>query len=163
MARSPRRLAAVLAVAATTALGLGACSPITTMQTYAASDGVRGDLGESIRVENIMVLSSSEGAAGTLLGAVVNRGSEDTEVTLTVDGVSGGVPLSVEAGTTLLLSPEHEDVTLPTVPVPPGAVLAVQVSAPEAGSLTLDVPVLNGDIPPYDEYLPAENSADETA
>ncbi|UFU07184.1 hypothetical protein [Ruania halotolerans] len=157
MARSTRRLAAVLALAATTALGAGACSPITTMEMYAPSDGVRADLGESIRVENLMVLSASEGGAGAVLGAVVNDGAEPTEVTLTAEGVSGGLVLSVDAGATLLLGPDHEDVTLPAVAVPPGAVLEMQVSAPEAGSTSLDVPVLDGAIPPYDEYLPAEN------
>ncbi|UFU03518.1 hypothetical protein LQF12_02595 [Ruania suaedae] len=159
MARSTRRLVATLALAAATAVGVGACSPITTMQPYAPSDGVRGEVvGGDVRVvvENLMILSTAEGAAGTILGGVVNHSPEDVEVTLSSAEIAEGVQLSVAAGETLLLSPDHEDVELAAVPVPPGATLQMQVSTAQTGSITLPVPVLNGDIPPYDEYLPAE-------
>ncbi|QOR71421.1 hypothetical protein IM660_03735 [Ruania alkalisoli] len=158
MARSTRRLVAALTLAAATAVGVGACSPITTMQSYAPSDGVQGELeGGDVRVlvENLMVLSAEEGAPGTVLGALVNRGAEAVEVTLSNAEVTGGIQLTVEADSTLLLSPDHEDVVFPAVPVPPGAVLELQVSTEQTGSITLPVPVLNGDIPPYGEYLPS--------
>lgn len=155
VARSTRRLAAALLLTGAAALGVGACSPITTMNVYAPSDGVRGDLGTQIRVENLMILSPAEGAEGTVLGAVVNQATSPVDVTLTIDGVSGGIQLNVPAQETLLLSPDHEVVSLPTVPVRPGAVTSVQISTPESGSITLDVPVLDGTLPEYEEYVPA--------
>ena len=155
MARSTRRLAAALLLTGATALGAGACSPITTMNSYAPSDGVRGDLGTQLRVENLMILSPAEGAEGIVLGGLVNETTSPVDVSLAVEGVSGGQQLSVPAQDTLLLGPDHEAVTIPTVPVPPGAVVSVQVSTPESGSLALDVPVLDGTLPAYRELVPA--------
>ena len=155
MARSTRRLAAALLLTGATALGVGACSPITTMNSYAPSDGVRGDLGTQLRVENLMILSPAEGAEGVMLGALVNETTSAVDVSLAVEGVSGGQQLSVPAQDTLLLGPDHEAVTIPAVPVPPGAVVSVQVSTPESGSVALDVPVLDGTLPAYRELVPA--------
>lgn len=155
MARSTRRLAAALLLTGATALGVGACSPITTLNSYAPSDGVRGDLGTQLRVENLMILSPAEGAEGAVLGGLVNETTSPVDVTLAIEGVSGGQQLNVPAQDTLLLGPDHEAVTIPAVPVPPGAVVSVQVSTPESGSIALDVPVLDGTLPAYREYVPA--------
>lgn len=154
MARSSRRLAAALLLTGVTALGLGACSPITTMDAYAPSDGVRGDLGTQLRVENLLILSPAEGAEGTVLGGLVNESSTDADVTLTIEGGSEGQQLDVPAGQTLLLGPEHHEVTLSTVPAPPGATIQVQLSTPQSGSVTLDVPVLDGAQSYYQDEVP---------
>lgn len=155
MARSSRRLAAALLLTGATALGVGACSPITTMDMYAPSDGVRGDLGTQLRVENLMILSPAEGAQGVVLGGLVNETTSPVDVSFAIEGVSGGQQLNVPPQDTLLLGPDYEGVTVPAVPAPPGAVVSVQVSTPESGSITLDVPVLDDTLPPYDEYVPA--------
>ena len=102
-----------------------------------------------------MILSPAEGAEGTVLGGLVNQTSDPADVTLLVDGDSTGQQLNVPGDETLLLGPDHEEVTLSSVQVPPGATVSVQLSTPESGSVTLDVPVLDGTIPPYDEYVPA--------
>lgn len=154
MARSSRRLAAALLLTGATALGVGACSPITTLNSYAPSDGVRGDLGTQLRVENLMILTAAEGAEGTVLGGLVNETTSPADVTLVVGSDATGHQVDVPGGESLLLGPEHHEVTLSAVPAPPGATVSVQVSTPESGSLTLDVPVLDGTIPPYDEYVP---------
>ncbi|WP_022918438.1 hypothetical protein [Ruania albidiflava] len=154
MARSSRRLAAALLLTGVTALGVGACSPITTMQAYAPSDGVRAELGTQLRVENLLVLTSAEGAEGTVLGALVNESTSAADVTLAIDGVSGGQQLEVPAGGTLLLGPEHHEVALSTVPAAPGATVPVQVSTSQSGSVTLDVPVLDGTLPYYEDKVP---------
>lgn len=155
MARSSRRLAAAVLLTGVTALGASACSPIETMQPYSPSDGIRGELGEQIRVENLMILSPAEGADGTVLGAVTNTTTSPADVSFSVDGVSGALQVNVPAEGTVLLGPDHETLTLSSVPVPPGAVLDVQISTSAVGSVTLGVPVLDGTIPPYDEYVPS--------
>lgn len=154
MARSSRRLAAALLLTGVTALGVGACSPITTMDAYAPSDGVRADLGTQLRIENLLILSPAEGAEGTVLGGLVNESTSDADVSLAIEGVSGGQQLDVPAGQTLLLGPEHHEVTLSTVPAPPGATVQVQISTSQSGSVTLDVPVLDGTVSYYQDEVP---------
>ncbi len=155
MARSSRRLAAALLLTGVTALGVGACSPITTMDPYAPSDGVRGVLGTQIRVENLLILTTAEGAEGTVLGGVVNESTDPANVMLAIEGVSGGQQVDVPASSTMLLGPDHHELTLSTVPAAPGATVRVQVSTAESGSITLNVPVLDGTLPYYEEKVPA--------
>lgn len=169
MARSPRRIAAALFLSGAVALGVGACSPAITLQGYNPSEGVRGALDTQVKVDNLMMLTAAEEDPGTLLGGLTNNTSEPADVSFSLDGVSGALEVTVDPHSTLLLGPEHESVIVPSVPVPPGAVVQVQMSTPESGSITLSVPVLDGTLPAYDPYVPvtpsesaiSEDSADE--
>lgn len=163
MARSPRRIAAALLLSGVTALGVGACSPITTLQPYNPSDGVRGVLGTQVSADNLMILSAGEGDLGTILGGVTNKSGEPVDVSFSLDGVSGALEVSVDPHSTVLLGPEHETVIVPSVPVPPGAVVKVQMSTPESGAVTLTVPVLDGTLPAYDPYVPVTPSESATS
>lgn len=166
MARSPRRIAAALLLSGATALGVGACSPITTMQPYNPSDGVRGVLGTQISTDNLMILTDAEGSQGLLLGGVTNKSGDEAQVSFAVDGASGALDVTVPSHSTLLLGPEHEEVIVPSVPAPPGAVVKMTVSTAQSGSITLSVPVLDGTLPAYDPYVPvtpSESSASPSA
>ena len=69
----PRRAARLGALAAAAVLSLSACgwsSPIRTQEMYAPSDGIRLDLAEDVRVENLMVLTGGNFADGWVLGSV---------------------------------------------------------------------------------------------
>ncbi|MGM0386260.1 MAG: hypothetical protein ACQERF_09825, partial [Actinomycetota bacterium] len=82
----PRRAARLGALAAAAALSLGACgwaSPIQTQVIYAPSDGVRLDLSDGVRVENLLVLTGGNFDDGWVLGSVAN--DRNTEVTVTVE------------------------------------------------------------------------------
>ena len=153
MARTIRRTA----IAATTlgvALVLGGCSatnPITTQYSYAPSDGVLVQVGDGVSVDNLMVLTEGEGQPGHVLGAVVNRSTQDVRVSLQVGDGGASIPVRVPAGGEVNFA--HEKVTTPSVGVAPGGTLPATVSADDTGSVSVEIPVLDGTIPPYDEYL----------
>lgn len=145
------------------AVALAGCSPITTQDPYAASDGVRVTLGDQVQAENLMVVTSAEGEPGVLLGGITNRGTDATDVTVTVAGDSMDLPL--EGGQTVLLgaaatgaSPDSsllvEEFTIAAVPAAPGAMTDVSLSTPQTGSVVVRVPVLDGTLESYRDAIP---------
>lgn len=145
----PARALAILAVPLAAGLlgGCGFASPIQTQQTYAASDGVRVQLSDDVRIENLLLLTAAEGEPGRLLGAVVNGSGDDATVSIDVGGEVTEV--HVAAGQTANLADEEP---LAAVGAAPGA--TIEVSIEFAGTTVRAIPVLDGTIPPYDEYLP---------
>ena len=152
---SPRRPCPLLLALAGVAVlsGCTATNPITTMDDYSPSDGVRGRLG-TVSLGNIMVLTAEEGAPGTVLGSVTNDGEEEISVSL---GLVDGEPVTVDVpgGDTVLLGPDQdEEIELESVPAEPGGLVDMLVSADREGEATLRVPVLDGTLPEYAELVP---------
>jgi hypothetical protein len=116
-----------------------------------------------------MVVTRAEGDPGLLLGAVTNVGDAATDVSLEVGGQASSV--SLDPGQTALLNAPgatesstlllHE-VRIDAVPVPPGGLTDVVLSTPEAGSVTVAVPVLDGTLSQYEDILPAGGGAEPT-
>lgn len=156
MARSEHRarLRPLIAITVALMVLISACGVPSTAQRYAAGDGTRGDLGDQIAAENLLVLTDAAGAEGTLVGGLVNQWEQAVEVTLTFAGIDEAVTMTIDGGGTLLLHPDHHSVVLPSVPVPPGAMVDVQISTGQQGSITVPVPVLDGTLHPYQDYLP---------
>ena len=152
--RSSRLRRPLIALVIALAFAIAGCAPDTTMRSYAAGDGARADLANQIRAENVLIISEAEGSPGTVVGSIVNEWSQDAEVSLTVDGLGESITVTLPGSATVILSPDHESIVLPSVPVPPGAVLNVQISTTESGSVTLPIPVLDGSMDPYQDYLP---------
>jgi hypothetical protein len=152
VARTIRRSAIAAAVLGV-GLVLGGCAvgnPITTQYSYAPSDGVRVQAADGVSVENLMVLTEGEGQPGHLLGAVVNHTTQDVRVSLTV-GQGSAVPVHVPAEGEVNLA--DQKVTTSSVSVPPGATVPGTVSADGTGEISVEVPVLDGTLPAYDQYL----------
>lgn len=153
---STLRRAVVVPLALALAAGLTACSatnPITTTTNYAASDGVRVDL-DDVRLGNLMVLASAEGAPGVVVGQVTNDGDQAVRVTLAVEGAVSD-PVAVEArGTTLLTPDGGTEVLLEAVPAAPGAYVDLRVAVDGGGGTTASVPVLDGTLPEYADLVP---------
>ena len=147
------RRAVVPAVALALALtGCSATNTITTQADYAASDGVRAELGD-LRLGNLLVLTSAEGEVGTLIGSVTNDGSQDAAVDITVG--ESTTALAVDARSTVVLgSQDGEQVEIESVPAPPGAFVAVTVTSDVGGTMTVRVPVLDGTLPEYADLVP---------
>lgn len=154
MARSARRPLAIL-IAAAAVGGAAACSPIETVGNYAPSDGVRASIGNQIAAENLMIVTTEEGAEGVLVGGLTNRWDERTAVDFLFEGSEGAVTVRLAGNASVLLGPQDEAVTIPAVAAPPGDLLDVQISSPESGSVILSIPVLDGTVPPYDQLLSA--------
>lgn len=153
---TPRRShLAALALTASAALALGGCSftnPVMTLQPYAGGDGVRTELREgAVIVENLMILTEAGGETAFVLGSLVNRTSADVEITLELDGLIESFEVPA-AGTVNLM---EESLVIEASSVDPGGKLTGSLSTPEDGTTQVHAPVLDGTIPPYDEYLEA--------
>ena len=149
-----RGLAVVAVAAALT--GCSATNQITTNLEYASSDGIRVEMGDLI-VSNLMILSGGEGEEGLVLGGLANDSGEDVTWTLALtDDPEQTVSVDVPAGGTALFGPGTDtELTLDSVPEPPGALAEVRLSSPATGQVSARVPILDGTLPPYDEYVPA--------
>ncbi|ADG73574.1 putative lipoprotein [Cellulomonas flavigena DSM 20109] len=153
--------AAVAGLAAAAALALTGCSatnPITTLDSYAASDGTAAQVG-SVRALNLLVVAEAEGAAGVLTGALSNRSGDDEDVTLTV---GGGEPVDVEvaAGSSVLVGVTDVPAGYATVEVPvaavdtaPGGLTTVTIASGSSGTTEIRVPVVDGTLPEYAAVL----------
>jgi len=101
------RSAALLAAAAA-GLVLSGCSfssPDTSLQPYAPADGLQTEMGD-VLVRNMLVVSEGGGEPGLLVGALVNRGQEDTIVQVEVADTSAEIV--VPAGVSVVLGLERQ-------------------------------------------------------
>lgn len=152
MARTTRLMRVALGAAAAALLaGCAMMTPIQTAQPYAASDGFRVELATGVRAENLMVLTADEGAEGEVHGSLVNDTFEDLTMTLAIG--EGGISLEVPARSQVLLGVE-ELVVVPAVPAAPGGTVEARLEASGHGSITRQVPVLDGTLPQYADYIP---------
>ncbi len=148
-----RRLLSGAAVLAASAL-VASCSAMTPIQTqvlYNAGDGVRVEVTDDVRVENLMVLAEEEGGEGEVFGVLVNDSERDVVMSVTIG--DGGIQLPVAQGDSVLLGTE-ETVVIPSTPVPPGAVAEALVEATGLGTVSATVPVLDSTLPQYADYVP---------
>jgi hypothetical protein len=140
-AAAPRPLARRLAplAAAAAALGLAGCqltSPIQTDVPYQSADGVSVDL-DQVQIRNLLVVTQSEGAAGTVSGAVVNRADQPATITFAAEsGASATVQVPAFG------EQQITDATLNAVSAAPGAMLALQVGTAGSSGSVVQVPVL---------------------
>jgi hypothetical protein len=160
-ARRPARIVATGAVAVGAALTLSGCvlaSPATTYDPYPAGDGSAGSITDPatksmIKLQNFFVVASAKGQPGTLVGAVVNTGTSNVTVQLSVADQGGGssigqTSVSANAGAIAKVGPADTALTLASVPQAPGAVLDLVAKTNGGGSIHFTVPVL----PPSGAY-----------
>jgi hypothetical protein len=150
---SPARTVAVAGVAVLSLAGCSATNPITTAEAYNVVDGVQALLDENVAAQNLLILTSGEGEVGALVGALANQSREDVEVTIEIEGADP-ITVDVPSRGTVLLGPAGEEIEIDSVAAAPGANLATTVSTPQAGSVTLGVPVFDGTLPEYAELVP---------
>lgn len=152
-----RSRVAVAGAALVLAAGLAGCSvtnPMTTQNNYDASDGVSVELGD-LTLRNLLVLTSAEGAPGTVLGALTNDGSDAARVSIAVAGEQAGRPVPVDGRATVVVGPESEaTVDVDAVPAAPGDFLELEISSDLGGTSTVQVPVLDGTLPEYADLVP---------
>lgn len=150
--KSPNRPALALGVAGL-ALALAACSPITTTDPYAASDGIRAQVGD-LEVLNLMIVAEEEGAPGLLLGAASSSALEESSLTLaSIDGeLEIFVPL--DAGQTVNFYTEDDGLEIESVPVPPGANLQMTLTDAAGETVEVYVPVLDATLVEYQDAVP---------
>lgn len=136
-------------------LGLSACSPTMTNQTYAASDGIRATLGD-FTFENLSIVTLAQGDPGQLLGAATNTSSNAGSVTLTSADGEIVIPVPLKANSTVNFFTDGKELGLVSeVPAPPGATIEFTVSDLDGQSTTVYVPVLDGNWPEYADAVPS--------
>lgn len=148
-----RRLLAVVIAGMLAMTALSGCtplSPVKTQKSYAASDGVRAQF-DDLRVENLLLLTAEQGAPAQVFATLVNNSDQDATFTIQL-GDEVVVEQEVAADSQVKL-PLEEGTALQG-DFQPGAMVDGTVTVDTGGSQEVAVPVLDGTIPPYDEYLP---------
>ncbi|MFJ3959050.1 hypothetical protein [Arthrobacter sp. NPDC090010] len=137
-------------LAATTACS--ATSPQQTTHQYAASDGVNAQFAD-IKIRNAVVISDGEKHPGRLLGTFFNGSSQD--VLVTVNGAEGSqTEVRVKANNEVSLDAASDPAILSTTGAAAGALVQLKFSG-EGQSTSIEVPVLDGTLSEYRQYLPS--------
>lgn len=149
----PRRLLAGLIAGMLALSALSGCtplSPVKTQKSYAASDGVRAQF-DDLRVENLLVLTAEPGAPAQVFGTLVNNSHQPATFTIQL-GEQVIVEQEVAADSQVKLPLEESPVL--EGDFKPGAMVDGTVKVDSGDMQDVAVPVLDGTIAPYDEYLP---------
>jgi len=152
---TPRRsLMLAIPVIVASAVAVSACSPITTDIAYSPSDGIRVNLTDEVRALNLLIVSAAEGEPGTLLGGAANDSDEPVEITIAPEGTDP-IDVPLEAGETVYFGVDDGfEAQFGNVDAAPGATISVTVTASTGESETAQVPVVNGALEEYKDYLP---------
>ncbi|MGG5172744.1 hypothetical protein ACQR35_11290 [Pseudarthrobacter sp. J1738] len=154
--------ALVTAGVAASLLSVTACGYITPQQTshqYVASDGINADLGP-LKLRNVIVVAKDEKGTGRLIGSVFN--SSSNAVTLTVNGADGSqTSIPVKANGTTGLTEKTDAAILSTAGGNPGSLVELKLSENASQQTsTIKVPVLDGTLTQYEQYLPTTATSD---
>ena len=156
-------LSVALGAALLSATGCGYINAQQTTHVYSASDGAREDLGP-LMLPNILIVSSgTDGASpeltadapGRLLGTVFN--TSDKPVALTFSDGGSTVRLDVPAKGELRLEEESTPVELSESGAIPGGLAQIKFTA-DGQSKEVGVPVLDGTLAEYRDYLPTQSA-----
>ena len=152
----PLRALTAAVVAGGIALGVSACSQPTTDLFYAPSDGTRVQLESgSMEVVNLMFLRSADKDEAHLVGAVVNKGSEDNVASLVSEDGTLNTQIPVLAyGTTNLFTDLDQPALVENFTAPAGSNVTVTFSDQQGTSAQIHIPVLDGSLPEYAQYVP---------
>ncbi|WP_231687151.1 hypothetical protein [Arthrobacter alpinus] len=147
-------LIAAIGIGALAFTGCSAINPQSTTMNYAASDGVKLDMG-SLELRNVLIISSGVDAPGRVLGTFYNTSTSD--LTLTISGAQGSqTEVSVKPGVPLVLNGKSDKAILSTISSAPGAMETINLRLSGSGSETgtLNVPVLEGTLTEYKTLVP---------
>jgi len=147
--------AAAIGVGLLSVTGCGFVNAQQTSHQYSASDGVRADLGQ-LELRNMLIVASGENQPGRVIGAVFNKSNSDA--TLTISGANGSqTEIPVKANSETYLNKEADAAVLSTAGTKPGGLSPVTIRS-GSDSATLNVPVVDGTLPEYKEYLPSSSA-----
>lgn len=144
------------AAVALAVLALSACSainPITTKKEYQASDGVNIEIGDAGEALNLLVVTTAKDAPAVLTGSIHNAGSDSLEVRVSIDGTNVTTVDVPAAGTVQLGTSDGQTLVQGTATAAPGGLATVALGTDVDGALTVDVPVVDGTIPPYQDIV----------
>ncbi|MFD5226631.1 DNA modification methylase [Microbacterium sp. NPDC058342] len=153
---APRLIAAVSLGAAIT-LGATGCTFIThqaTTNVYPASDGVNVEsTGGPVVVRNALIVATDDGSAGNLVAALINE--SDAEATLSIDVQGRQLSVDVPANQRISLGADEDPLLIENLDVKPGATVEILFRSGDEKADPLQVPVLDGALPSYEDLVPA--------
>lgn len=155
--------ATALLALVTVALAGCAGNPPQTQQQYEPSDGISVSVGD-LRVVNMIVLTD-DGENGNLIGTAVNSSDEDIDVIFQWEGDGGRTDVSVEvpADSTLDLGyGEEGQLLLEGIDAEAGDLIQIYVQYGDEQGQEAQVPVLDGSLPEYSDYLPTPSPTTPT-
>ncbi len=152
---------AALSIGLLSVSGCAYINPQATSEQYAASDGTNTDLGP-LQLRNIMIIAGAEDEPGRVIGAVYNTSADN--VTLTIAGTAGSrTRVPVQPNSFVLLNDPAEAPVLTRAGGAPGSLVEVQISESGTGlSAPFKVPVLDGTIVDYKDFLPVPQTTTAT-
>jgi hypothetical protein len=144
---------AALGIGLLSVTGCGYINPQQTSEQYSASDGTSTDIGP-LQLRNMMIISQGADKPGRVVGAVYNSSSND--VKLVIKGAEGSqTQVPVKKNSYTLLNDSTDEAILSTTGAKPGSVAEVTITEDGTNqSAQFKVPVLDGTISDYKEYLP---------
>lgn len=151
-----RRAGATAALAAavlSTTAGCGYIQEQPTTFHYDASDGISANVG-SIKGRNLMVITNDAESDGRLLGTFLNDSDKDVTVTLDAGKSSASVKVKANSETHL----EDDETLLSPAGTAPGKNIENARISVGSQSTQTDIPVLDGALPEYKEYVPGGSS-----
>lgn len=145
---------AVLGVGLLSVTGCGYINPQATSAQYSASDGTQANIGP-LQLRNMMIISAGEDKPGRVIGAVYNSSSEDVKLTIAGSGGSQ-TQIPVKQNSYALLNDSTDAAILSSTGGAPGSLVEVSISEDGTNqNAKFKVPVLDGTIPDYKQFLPA--------
>lgn len=144
---------AALGIGLLSVTGCGYINPQQTSEQYSASDGTRTDLGP-LKLRNFIIVADAEDKPARVIGAVYNSSSKD--VVLTIKGAAGSqTQVPVKQNSYTMLNDSTDAAILSTAGAKPGSVTELSISEDGTNkNATFKVPVLDGTIVDYKQYLP---------
>lgn len=145
---------AVAAGAVLVMLAVSGCNLVAEQSTttqYAASDGIVKDLGP-VLLRNVLIVGSDDEAAGRLIGTVFNTSDQPVDLSIQAGGAATSITVDGQ-GEVRLEDETADDATLEGLEDVPGSLIDV-VFGVEGEDATFQVPVLDGTLEEYREYVP---------
>lgn len=153
------RLLASLALGAAVVVGATGCNmiaPQATTISYSPSDGVNIPPSGPVEVRNAMVIANEDGTLGNFIGALVNTSLEAQEITIAIENGEAET-FVLPAGEAVSLGVDVDPILFTDLGVPAGATVPMAFQSGDATGALVDVPVLDGALPYYSEFVPVED------
>jgi hypothetical protein len=145
---------AVAAGAVLLMLGVSGCSftaDQSTADPYAASDGIVKDLGP-VLLRNILIVGRDDESTGRLVGTVFNTSDDPVDLSIQAGGAATSVTIEGQ-GQFTFEDETTDDATLESLEALPGSLVDVDFDV-EGEEATFEVPVLDGTLEEYREFVP---------
>lgn len=158
--------AAVLAAAAFGATGCGAINQQATTLHYDASDGVSAGDRANLIVNNLLLVTNGDSEPARFIGHLSNDSAKKQKFSIAFDGQTVSTTVDAKSDVSLQDDSYAEDFTVDGTSdgefktTDPGLNVEVTVTTGESGKTEVKVPVVDGTLPEYAEYVPGGSNPD---